>query len=364
MCLPPHDLAPDDRPKHLLRQLVGLLLVHYDTLSMGELTRALQDLSIMAQQRQDGLHLQRLLVELQAAHDTVSQTTTAAPPPPSSSRPHVKGQGSQQIGVATLLQAKQPAQQHRPQRQHGSTPCSNKNSADSSPGPHRGKNCHAAGAAAATATPTSKVRRSAAGATAAAVQQRRVVRTTRLRVAAAACATPVHSRLSEAAHGAAEATEDASSPRVALPVPPSIARHASRRGRLNAMTASKCSQQAAGGGADMQLQRAAAPDAMKTHEDAQAVPVASSAPADKQPLHRECCLPAADHGAAAARMGLPTIGSTSPDSGSTQAPSAASFDGSSFGEPWLPSVVLALCDTMQQLPWESCAGLSGQNTYR
>ena len=67
----------DEQSKHIMSKLVGLLLVHYDACTSDELACALRNLSSMAQLRMDGLHLQRLLSELEAAHAAVQQAVLA-----------------------------------------------------------------------------------------------------------------------------------------------------------------------------------------------------------------------------------------------------------------------------------------------
>lgn len=344
----------DDKSKQLLGQMLALLVGHLDSCATAELAAAVQDLSTLAQQRMDGLHLQRLLSDMEAAHAAVkaaaaatdtqqSSAAAAAGAGRRSSAGLVSGMKGLSIAQADGgLSSTTPARRPLQALQGSATPCG-------------------------------------------ASRSRRVVVPSC--TAAAALQQAARGSKARAAVGDAEQQGEASSSiagpagplGAAVAVPPSIARHASRRSRLKGLTSSvpAISEGLTSTSSAGTLRMGADKTAVKPQRKQL---TGRQAEAELFGDVRPCTSPAADD------VAMPSCSSSSASqqpppsvpvkgrrgvssaglgriAGQAGTAAAAGADCGQLGSRQA-AVILVLGDGLQQLPWESCAGLREVNMCR
>lgn len=316
-------VPPDERACQLLSQVVLLLLVHFNALTTAELASALQDLSNLSQQRVDGFHLQQLLSELEAAHAAVSKAAAGAQ--------EAAAAGSCINAPGSALQGS-PAASRKP----------------------RVSVAAVAGATAAPLTPLDG----------AATARHPVARS---RGRALQAAPGMSAGVADTTCKAAAAAASGEVP--VVQVPQSIARHASRRSRLRVMNDSPSSSRQQAGAASRlpPVGRQAVPEAGPGCFDGSAAACSTPAPSRAGKAGR--CTAVSTAVAAeqdcAERQGPSSSSSSGGGASSSAGPVQAAANARGRGSmQWRPAVVLVLDDSMQQLPWESCQGLKGQNIYR
>lgn len=283
--------------------MVALLVAHAGACTLAELAAAAQQLSALTQQRMDGLHLDRLVADLQAANATAITRAAAE-----------RGAVPQASASAACSAS------HTPSVAAGAAAAAPGCGTPSRPVPG-------------TAQTTSKQGRPRAS--------RQLLDTAGVADSSTKAARPAKTaskgrQYSALDEGCASQSEASSSMPIlgAAPVevPQSVARHAQRRSRLKVL-----SRSAAGSNASRQPESPSA--ASSGTLGAAAWPPAAAEPATNAAKHL-----------------LPVSRTRGP----AQGPAAAADTPGSLQ----PAVVFVLDAHMQQLPWESCGGLQHQSIYR
>lgn len=278
-------------------------MAHARACTLAELAAAAQQLSALTQQRMDGLHLDRLVADLQAAHATV-----------------IIGAAAERGAVPETTASAACSASPKPSVAAGSAAAASGCDTPSRPVPG-------------TAQTTSKQDRPRAG--------RQLVDTAGVADSSTKAARPAKTaskgRQMSALHESCASQSEASScmpmlGAATVEVPQSVARHAQRRSRLKVL-----SRSASGSSASRQPE--------------------SPAAASSSTLGAASWPPAAAEPATSAAKHLPSVRRSR---GPAQGPTAAANTPGSLQ----PAVVLVLDAHMQQLPWESCGGLQHQNIYR
>jgi hypothetical protein len=323
--------------------MVALLVIHLGSCTTAELTQAAQQLSTLAQQRMDGLHLQRLLAEMEAAHAALPAPAQPAPQSATSSSrcssagntapkmPARSSSSSSAHSAAGALTASAPA---------AALPADAKAKLLSTPATRKPRSrCNTAGSSRdsmASRGPSAELGMGC-------VQQRDLHV---LEAAPAATAAP-HTHCKRSMAGA---SLPAAAPSTAVEVPPSIARHASRRSRLKAMNTAGTSNVSA-----VPLPTTSASQPRPRTQ------IMQQSQQRCQAVHDECATVSTATSCSNNRSGR--SGSSSTSSTVTLLGSAAA-PGCPEGWQGQRAAVLVLDQYMQCLPWESCPGLRQHSLYR
>ncbi|KAF8065905.1 SF3B4 [Scenedesmus sp. PABB004] len=357
----------EETPRRLLCQLAAALLARLEAVSAAELQRAARDLCQLTQQRVDGLHLARLASALTDAHAAVAAAAGGsssdrdgggggddADAPRSRGADAPKQPGAAGAGAPFVTpaapkarsrlgamqasaSAKKPQSRLKAMQRDGSAAATDAAGLaglmaralqleDAADGGADSGGAGSGGEGEGGGAPPPRRRRAAAG----------QGRAPAGRPPSGAARGGRRVRFAPAEAGSEEEERDDDEGGPQLVVPPSLARHAVRRSRL----------QGADGGAG----------------GAAVTPMAVGSRSRLAVLDDEDSPPRGGAGPAAASAAAATPargrGARAP-AHAPRAPAAESSPG-----PWAPSVVLLLDGQMQQLPWESCAGLQQQAIYR
>lgn len=347
----------EDVPRQLLTQLVTALLVHLNACSTAELQRAMRDLCQLTQHRVDGLHISKLVAELTELNEAVEAAGAAAAVDSSSdtnSKDKAHG-GSQRrasnVGVCGDTSAASTSAYMTPAAPKARSRLGlMQASASAKKAPQSRLKAMQKATSSSNSTTSADDVSSLTSLMVKKLQleeQEEAEASSDVAEASAAPATivppaPEPKRRTKApgtaarrvrfAHNDDESDQhDAENQGLAtgshhLVPPPSLARHAVRRSRLQGLPGSSSSS----GGACVDIQE-------------------ENCTSSLDGLLRATATPAVSKGSRS-RLSSAAV--------------AAPATEQQHCEQWMPSVLLLLDGDVQQLPWESCPGLKQQSIYR